>query len=148
MSRLGIRPMTEGDIPKVVWLESVALEQGRPDETWKKELADPVHHTLVSVDAVGHVFGFIAFTLAGDEVSINQFAVIPEGRRRGIGTRLLTAALDVARTAGMRDCFLDVRRANRAARKLYEKLSFTLHGERKGYYRAPPDDALIYRYSL
>ena len=39
----------------------------------------------------------------------------------------------------------EVRKSNLAARALYEKLGFSLIGERKNYYKDPTEDACLYR---
>ena len=41
--------------------------------------------------------------------------------------------------------FLEVRESNRAARALYEKWAFLESGRRRGYYKDPEEDAILYR---
>jgi [ribosomal protein S18]-alanine N-acetyltransferase len=41
--------------------------------------------------------------------------------------------------------WLEVRPSNAAARRLYESRGFQLIGRRRGYYRAPVEDALVMR---
>jgi ribosomal-protein-alanine N-acetyltransferase len=137
-----IRPMTGDDLSMVVWIEGTALEQGRPPEVWARYLSDPARRAWVAESPPGRVAAFIAVACPADEVEIEQFAVAPEARRRGLGSALLAHLLDWARERGAAACHLEVRAANRAARRLYARFGFAEAGVRKGYYRSPPDDAL------
>jgi ribosomal-protein-alanine N-acetyltransferase len=134
--------MRPDDIPAVTWIEAVALEQGRPAAAWQRALADPARRAWVVEGPGGRVAGFIAVACPADEVEIEQFAVAPEARRRGVGAALVAHVLAWGRARGAAACHLEVRARNRAARRLYARLGFTAAGRRKGYYRSPPDDAL------
>ena len=59
---------------------------------------------------------------------------------------LLMAELDVRpanRILPRHPATLEVRRSNEAARRLYERLGFTVTGTRSNYYTNPIEDALI-----
>ncbi len=68
--------------------------------------------------------------------------VVPADRRRGLGGRLLEAALEAASAAGARALYLEVAEDNRAARGLYQKQGFNPVGRRKNYYRKLPHQGL------
>src|SRR5918999_3831241 len=89
------------------------------------------------------VAGFCAFWLVFDEIHINNLAVRPGLRGRGIGTALLHHVLAEAATLGARRATLEVRASNQGARRLYERLGFYVAGTRKNYYSNPVEDALI-----
>jgi RimJ/RimL family protein N-acetyltransferase len=61
-------------------------------------------------------------------------------RREGIGTALLQAAVDWARSAGVRKLELHVFPWNEAAIALYERFGFEREGYRKGHYRRGSED--------
>jgi RimJ/RimL family protein N-acetyltransferase len=61
-------------------------------------------------------------------------------RRRGVGWALLQAAVDWARTAGVRKLELHVFPWNEPAIRLYEKFGFEREGYRKGHYRRAGED--------
>ena len=82
--------------------------------------------------------------LVVDELHIHTFAVHPTWQRAGLGRRLLEAVLREAESIGIASSTLEVRRSNVAAQRLYESGGFTQRGVRRGYYRVPPDDALVY----
>ncbi len=56
---------------------------------------------------------------------VNVLAAYPEHRGRGLGTRLLDLAEDLAREADHRTLSIIVSDANAGARRLYEKCGFT-----------------------
>ena len=89
------------------------------------------------------VAGFCAFWLVLDEIHINNFAIRPEFRGRGMGTALLHHVLAEARRLGARRATLEVRASNESARRLYERLGFYVAATRREYYTNPVEDALI-----
>lgn len=89
------------------------------------------------------VAGYIATWIVIDEVHINNLAVRPVCQRRGLGSTLLTYALESAAGEGAYRATLEVRRSNDGARRLYERFGFRVAGIRKDYYSHPVEDALI-----
>jgi ribosomal-protein-alanine N-acetyltransferase len=89
------------------------------------------------------VAGFCAFWLVFDEIHINNVAVRPQFRGRGIGTTLMHHVLAEGRELGARRATLEVRASNEAARRLYERLGFYVAATRRNYYTNPVEDALI-----
>src|SRR5205085_8320366 len=87
--------------------------------------------------------GFCSFWRLLDELHINNIAVLPEFRRAGVATSLLTHALAEGARLGARRATLEVRRSNDAARLLYERFGFTVAGVRQAYYTKPVEDALV-----
>lgn len=109
----------------------------------------PVEALALVIEEDGQVLGFLAGRrVAKDEWELENVAVSSSSRRRGMGAHLVGEFLNVARHCGGRDVFLEVRESNRAARLLYEKWAFVEVGRRKDYYRDPPEDALILRFSF
>jgi ribosomal-protein-alanine N-acetyltransferase len=103
-----------------------------------------VAYPYVAVSEPDHrIIGYILFWKVEDEAQINNIAVRPDVRGRGVGEELLRFALDKMRHLGATFVTLEVRRSNRAALDLYRKLGFSLLGNRKGYYHNPPEDAMI-----
>ena len=89
------------------------------------------------------VAGYIATWVIVDEVHINNLAVRPEFRNRGLGSALLAFALEDGERHGAPRATLEVRRSNEAARRLYERHGFRLAGVRRDYYSHPTEDALV-----
>lgn len=92
--------------------------------------------------------GYCAFQVAAQEMHVMNLAIVPESRRRGLGSFLLRLAMDIAARRGAREAFLEVREGNLAARGLYRSAGFTEAGRRSGYYSRPSEDALVLRRPL
>jgi ribosomal-protein-alanine N-acetyltransferase len=95
--------------------------------------------------------GFALFRAVADEAELLTLSVLPEARRSGIGSGLLAACEDGARTAGATRLFLEVAAGNVAARTLYDRAGYRECGRRKGYYQRPDgsrDDAVVMEKTL
>jgi len=95
-------------------------------------------------DEEGELVGTVAARTIADEVEILNLGVVAPWRRRGLGHSLMAVALEEAGQAGAKQAFLEVRESNEAARAFYIALGFTATGRRRGYYREPPEDALVF----
>ena len=91
--------------------------------------------------------GFVLFRIAADEAEVLTLAVFPASQRRGLGRRLLLAALDRAQAHGAARMFLEVAWDNIPALSLYAGAGFTQVGRRPGYYPGG-GDALVLRRDL
>jgi ribosomal-protein-alanine N-acetyltransferase len=98
---------------------------------------------LVAEEPAGEIAGFLAATLAAGEAEVQNLAVAPEKRRRGLASSLLTAALERLSAAGAQSVWLEVRESNQEAIAFYERHGFRRAGRRPGYYSCPPEAALI-----
>lgn len=100
------------------------------------------------------VHGPHAFALgrmAADEVELLLMATDPAWRRQGRAQRVLRAFEDEARARGAVTMFLEVSKANRAARALYHWAGWTEVGRRENYYAVtggPREVALVLRKDL
>jgi ribosomal-protein-alanine N-acetyltransferase len=109
---------------------------------WELENTD-VARLYVMRDSSGALVGFCACWMIFDELHVNSFAVTPAWRRRGAATQLLRTVFAEALASGATSATLEVRASNVAARRLYEKLGFSVEGIRRDYYQAPREDALV-----
>ncbi len=141
-----IAPMTNDLLPAVVALEDACGLKSRGIEGYRKTLSNPTSVLLVALALTSRaspVIGLFSGEVVIDELQIDNLAVDWRWRRKGIGRSLLRSALSRAASAGALSATLEVRSANRAARRFYEKEGFTIAGLRKRYYANPPDDALL-----
>lgn len=109
---------------------------------WELQNRSVCHIFVVRTPDV-RVAGFCAFWLVFDEIHINNVALRPALRNRGLGTALMHRIMHEARQLGARRATLEVRASNVGARRLYERLGFTISGTRRNYYTNPVEDALI-----
>jgi ribosomal-protein-alanine N-acetyltransferase len=91
----------------------------------------------------GEPIAYLIGRIIAPEAEIYRIAVDENHRRRGVGYRLLSYALKTERGRGLEATFLEVRKKNIAARRLYLAYGFREIGERKNYYKNPPDDAVL-----
>ena len=88
--------------------------------------------------------GFIAAQFLSGEMEIQNVVVGREFLRQGVASELVQEICARARTAKMSAIILEVRESNHAARALYSKSDFREVGRRRGYYRNPQEDAILY----
>jgi len=110
------------------------------------ELQTDWRRIALVIDEDVRLQGFLVAQTVGGEWEIENVAIAADARRRGLGTRLVGELLDMARAHSASAVFLEVRESNRAARALYEKWAFVESGRRKGYYRAPEEDAVVFKF--
>jgi ribosomal-protein-alanine N-acetyltransferase len=79
------------------------------------------------------------------ECELEFVLVPPQARRRGIGGALIEIVVAWAHELGAREIWLEVRKSNVRAVRLYERYGFTITGCRPGYYVDPVEDALLMR---
>ena len=96
----------------------------------------------VAVDG-GHIVGYMSVWVLDYEGFINNIAVIPGFRRRHIASMLLEVMLDATEAEGIVSHTLEVRKSNKAARRLYEKYDFKETAVRSHYYSDNGEDAVI-----
>lgn len=98
----------------------------------------------------GEILGYIVLMLAVDEAHLLNISIVSEQQRKGLGRRLLNAALEIARESNMQRMLLEVRHSNFAAVALYRASGFQEIGLRRGYYSADigREDAVVMEYAL
>jgi ribosomal-protein-alanine N-acetyltransferase len=77
-----------------------------------------------------------------------NFVTHAMGRRSGIAKGLLAYAHKVFRTEGVGASYLELRRSNYSAYRLYKKNGYVYVGIRKDYYPDNMEDAILMRKML
>lgn len=142
-----IRRMTRGDLDAVAAIERVSFSSPWSRESFRRLLARPDTDLFVA-EIDGRVAAYAVLWYAAEEAELGNLAVSPTDRRRGLGARLLDRAIECARARGARRLFLEVRRSNAAAERLYRTRRFQTVGFRPRYYQRPVEDALVLRLDL
>jgi len=96
----------------------------------------------------GEVLAVLQWRQVGPQGEIFDLAVDSAHRRQGLASLLLDSVLDLAKSGGAKEIFLEVRESNVAALSLYKKYGFSVTGRRSNYYRNPPEAALLLRLNL
>lgn len=148
-TEIEIRRMTSGDVPRAIEIAD-GLQQAPHYslEVWLKLLepaSEPPQLVLVAAETEsGAVQGFaVAARLLPAAAELEAIAVAAGSQRRGLGRRLLQAAVDELRRAGIQEVWLEVRASNHPALELYRSFGFHETGRRSRYYRDPVEDAVL-----
>jgi len=139
---LVIREMTWNDLDTVSVLENEIFSVPWSKGGFAEALARP--DTLYLVAAInGRLVGYCGYLQVLDEADITNVAVEKYYRGQGVAIRMLNSLLNYGKQQGIRAFTLEVRKSNKAAIHLYEKLGFIAAGMRKNFYEKPTEDAVI-----
>jgi ribosomal-protein-alanine N-acetyltransferase len=143
--RYFIRRMREADLGAVRAIEAMSFSNPWSEDTFRGEIQNtPVSSPLIVVRRPGdEVVGYIIYWQIRDDVQVNNIAVHPECRGRGLGEAMMRFAIAKVRAAGAEFMTLEVRQSNAPAVALYKKLGFEALGTRKNYYTRPDEDACV-----
>ena len=152
-----IRLATSADIPAIVKLErqcptAAHWSQQQYQAAFQADTDKPARLVLVAEASPparqrrkSQPLAFLVARNLGPEWELENIAVVPSARRKGLGSRLINEFSARARGMGGESTFLEVRESNLVARSLYEKAGLTRGGRRASYYREPSEDAILYR---
>jgi [ribosomal protein S18]-alanine N-acetyltransferase len=146
---LTIKPISVDEIESVVILDRLCFGGLWSIDSYRRELTNDNSHFLgISIDRTlepetSGIIGFGCFWAILDEAHITLLGVHPQYQRQGLGTLLLTALLDKARSIEMARATLEVRASNQGAIDLYERFGFQTVGRRKKYYQDTGEDGII-----
>ena len=141
--RVRIEPMTAEHLDEIAALERVCFSDPWSRNLFAETLKNDLSAYLVALDDAGRVAGYAGLTVVLDEGSIDNIAVRPDCRRRGVAAQLLEVFLNFAQGNRLAFLTLEVRASNYAAIALYGSRGFRTVGRRKNYYERPTEDALI-----
>ena len=134
-------------IPLVQKLDSESFKQGERTNI-EAECRRPFTHVWAAITNPTHTaVGFIATWHVTDELHILNIATAPRFRRLGIGSLLMTHAIDFANKHNASLVLLEVRSNNDEAIRLYRSFGFSAERLRIGYY-SDGTDALEMMLSL
>jgi ribosomal-protein-alanine N-acetyltransferase len=132
------------DLGPVLEIEEASFNNPTTREWYERELERPeVCFIYVLKTRESPTAAFCAFWRVADQAHINNLAVRPELRRRGLGSQMLQAVIAEAQKLGAATLSLEVRRSNIAAQRLYLRAGFREEAVRKSYYTQPVEDALV-----
>lgn len=137
-----IKLMTSDDVEEIAELDKLCFSVPWSYDAFLSETQNTIARYIVAKDG-DHCIGYCGFWIAYDSGDITNVAVHPDYRKQGIGTQLIGAMINLAKSEGVTSMNLEVRKSNVAAQKLYSKYGFKCVGTRKGYYSDNKEDALI-----
>lgn len=138
-----LRPMGPLDIEPVLLCERAAYEFPWSGDIFRDCLR--VGYNCWVAECRHRVVGHGVMSLGAGECHVLNLCVHPRWQGLGLGRRLLRRLLALALTKGADTAFLEVRKSNHLARRLYASEGFCEIGERRGYYpaRVGREDAVV-----
>lgn len=137
-----IRKMTAADINSVAELDKKCFAIPWSQNAFKDEMENDIAVYFVAYEG-DFIAGYCGYWRVADEGDITNVAVLPDFRRKGIGSSLIEFMTEDARGRNLSCLTLEVRKSNIAAQNLYRKFGFEIIGLRKRYYSDNDEDALI-----
>ena len=137
-----IRTMQTSDLEAIVTVEQLANPHPWSGGQFLSELDNSCSVVdLICLDDT--VAGFLCSWLVVDELQIQNVAMHPKHRRKGLAVSLLTNRIERAKAAGAVISLLEVRVGNTGAIRLYEQLGYRQTGLRVAYYSDGEDAVLM-----
>ena len=137
-----IIPMTAETVPAVSKLENACFSTPWSEKSIRGEMNNEWAFWLTAMEGES-LLGYIGIQFGLDGGDIMTIATEPELRGKGIGKKLVLAAVEQLQEKHLGYLTLEVRPSNSPAIALYESLGFREVGRRKKYYRDPVEDALL-----
>lgn len=134
--------MTKEDIPFIAELERECFSSPWTEKGLSDELSNE-GAIFFTAKKDGNVIGYMGMHTVLDECYVANVAVSARERRQGVGRLLLRYAEKKAREQGCSFISLEVRVSNESAIGLYLSEGYEKIGERKNFYSAPTENALI-----
>lgn len=134
--------MTTQFLEGVAQIEKECFSQPWSVNMLSNELENPTARFFVALQD-NRVIAYAGMYSVAGECSLANIGVSGRCRRCGIGKLLMEQLIETAESENADFLTLEVRKSNRAAIGLYEKLGFVCVGERRNYYSSPKEDAVL-----
>jgi ribosomal-protein-alanine N-acetyltransferase len=133
-------PLSVEHLQDVVAIEEQSFPTPWTSALFEREISVPISHFFI-VKNDQSLIGYGGYWLVAGEASIVNLAVHPAHRGKGVGRSILLFLIENAAGLGARSVFLEVRKGNVPAQRLYASCGFETAGVRARYYGA--EDAVV-----
>jgi len=135
--------MTEDDLDTIIDIEQAAYAYPWSIGIFRDCLR--ADYCCRVIEGENCLLGYGIISIGAGESQLLNLCIREDYRNQGLGHRLLTYLIDIARKHNADSMFLEVRPSNHAALELYRQLGFNEVGIRPAYYpgKNGPDDAII-----
>lgn len=137
-----IEKMMETYLDRVAEIEAECFSHPWSRESLKNELNNKISLFYAAIEN-SEVIGYIGMSVILDEGYIFNVAVDRKHRKKGVGFALINEIVTYAKKNNLCFLTLEVRESNLNAQSLYSKFGFIKVGERKNYYSAPVENAVL-----
>ena len=136
-------PLQERHLDEAARLETLCFSRPWSRQALAEELENPTAFFLAAEDDTGELLGYAGMHVVCGEGYIDNVAVFPQARRRGVGRLLVQSLVQWLREHEGFFLTLEVRPSNEPAISLYGSLGFEEVGRRPRFYECPTEDALL-----
>jgi [ribosomal protein S18]-alanine N-acetyltransferase len=143
--KISFREMKRSDIEVVAALEKEIFKDAWTYDQLLSETDGQKHKFPIVLEIDGRIVGYACVWAFIDELHVNNFAIDPIFRQKGLGMKLIRFIL--GRFTAYKNAYLEVRKSNKAAINLYEKAGFKTFFIRQKYY-SDGEDALVMQKKL
>jgi ribosomal-protein-alanine N-acetyltransferase len=143
-----IRQMLVTDLDEVIVIEKEVFLFPWTRGNFGDSISSGYHCYVLELG--GHIFGYGVMTISLDEAHLLTLSVTAGWQQEGWGEKLLQHFICLAKEHHARSVFLEVRKSNLGAARLYERIGFTRIATRSGYYPAMGghEDAIVMELTL
>ena len=136
-------PLAEQHLDAVLQIEQQAYAHPWLRANFSDSLRSGYQAQLLLADET--LLGYFVAMKGVDEVHLLNISIVPELQHQGCGSALLIHLFAIAKDSGGLRMFLEVRRSNAGAQRLYLRHGFIQIGERRGYYPVQDgrEDAIV-----
>lgn len=138
-----IRLANENDFLDIFNIEKECFKDFYSIDTIIRDINSKNHIVLLAYNNL-QIAGYLTASFVLDECTLERVAVNHIYRNKKIASRLID---ELIKNLNEKICtiYLEVRKSNTIAQKLYDKKGFLQIGVRSGYYPDNKEDALIYK---
>ncbi|AYA39336.1 ribosomal protein S18-alanine N-acetyltransferase [Xenorhabdus nematophila] len=135
--------LTPVDLPLAFQIEQASHAFPWSDKTFYSNQGERYLNYKITLN--DRIVGFAITQYVMDEATLFNIAIHPEHQSRGYGRELLTHLINILPEKQINTLWLEVRRSNQSAIRLYEDMGFNEVSIRKNYYptAAGKEDAII-----
>lgn len=137
-----IEKMTKEHLDSVYIIETECFSHPWSKESIEREIENKTSYFLTATEN-NEVIGYIGMSVVIDEGYIFNVAVKENYRKKGVASALINELVTYGKKNNFSFITLEVRQSNNPARLLYSKFGFIKVGERKDYYSAPKENAIL-----
>lgn len=138
-----IRAMDIDDLDRIVELEQLLFTSSWNKSDFLYEILENQFSFNFVLENDDIIVGYVGVWLIYEQSQITTIGIDPHYQRRGYGTELMRAMIDLASQHGCEVMSLEVRVSNELAILLYESLGFEKQAIRKDYYQDNHEDAYL-----
>jgi ribosomal-protein-alanine N-acetyltransferase len=143
-----IRAAVPADLAAILQIDRDSPTAAHWSESNYRQAIEQAERLVLVAEESEELLGFLVASTATAEWELENVAVSTLAQRQGVGRALLNGLIQRAKEAGASEIRQEIRASNLAAQRLGQAVGFVQQGRRKGYYRNPDEDALLFNYLL